>query len=271
MPRTQPKWIYQPKYNVRCQQIADLAFDNADWGRLRKRYSGDPSSTAGIRTQTKGYGWYTVTWHYADYVCRLSPTGKYVYIDYGKGGQTRRVWRGKFLLADGTRCELARAPREPVKPSLRHIARLYRQHGLNARLVRQTVNQIGAGSGEHDPNGNVMIIVVDDKCGGWYHVDHYMPIDRLRTMLERRRKTARAAEIDRYLDENGDKVWVSINDSLGAGNCSPGTNQFLNRLTELLQPVGTLGAVRADVILSLRDDIYTRRACQVAVLRRNLN
>lgn len=56
-------------------------------------------------------------------------------------------------------------------------------------------------------------------------------------------------------------VWVSIEDSLKAGNCLPGTEAAARVVREKL---GNISAVRADVLLSIRDDYHTRKAVQAA-------
>ena len=60
--------------------------------------------------------------------------------------------------------------------------------------------------------------------------------------------------------------WVQIDDSLAAGNCREETDRFYRRLCDELGGEG-IGAVRASVILRLRDDSYTRRTCRVAASR----
>lgn len=59
--------------------------------------------------------------------------------------------------------------------------------------------------------------------------------------------------------------WVMVADSLAAGNCKQETAAFAARLQEGAD--GEIGAVRASVILALRDDPYTRRACRLAAWR----
>ena len=63
------------------------------------------------------------------------------------------------------------------------------------------------------------------------------------------------------------RVWVGVQDSLDSGNCAPMTSQFARRAAELLGATGEVGAVRADWLLSVRDDAYTRRAVNAAALR----
>lgn len=61
-------------------------------------------------------------------------------------------------------------------------------------------------------------------------------------------------------------VYIDLADSLRAGNCRPVTMQFAD---EVWRKIGASGpcAVRADVVLSIRDDMYTRRALSAAQTR----
>lgn len=59
-------------------------------------------------------------------------------------------------------------------------------------------------------------------------------------------------------------IWVTEEDSLKAGNCEPVTRQ----VRVLVQrKIGRVHAVRADVLLEIRDDAYARRAIRVAAER----
>lgn len=62
-------------------------------------------------------------------------------------------------------------------------------------------------------------------------------------------------------------VWVSAADSIRAGNCAPGTDHMAAVLARSLRAQGELGAVRADVLLMARDDVFTRRAISAAAAR----
>lgn len=62
------------------------------------------------------------------------------------------------------------------------------------------------------------------------------------------------------------KTFVTIEDSLEAGNCKIGTMNFYNSLP-IVQKGFHLRALRADALLQIRDDIYTKRAVNVAIER----
>lgn len=60
------------------------------------------------------------------------------------------------------------------------------------------------------------------------------------------------------------RIWVMEEDSLRAGNCEPVTR----KVRVLVQrKIGRVHAVRADVLLEIRDDAYARRAIRVAAER----
>lgn len=60
------------------------------------------------------------------------------------------------------------------------------------------------------------------------------------------------------------QVWVSAEHSRQAGNCDAGTRAQEIALRRSLHASGEIGAVRADVLLAVRDDSFTRRAIAAA-------
>ena len=62
------------------------------------------------------------------------------------------------------------------------------------------------------------------------------------------------------------KTFVTIEDSISAGNCRMGTMNFYNSLP-LVKKGFHLRALRADALLQIRDDNYTKRAVNVAIER----
>jgi hypothetical protein len=89
--------------------------------------------------------------------------------------------------------------------------------------------------------------------------------DWLGAAIERRHAadSAIAERVGAYSDLQA--VWVSVADSLAAGNCEAGTLREAAILwRRVLRGVGEPGAIRADVLLAYRDDRYTRRAVLAA-------
>jgi arsenate reductase-like glutaredoxin family protein len=62
------------------------------------------------------------------------------------------------------------------------------------------------------------------------------------------------------------KTFVTVEDSLNARNCKPATMNFYNNL-DLVKKGFHLRALRADALLKIRDDEYTRRAVRTAMQR----
>lgn len=60
-------------------------------------------------------------------------------------------------------------------------------------------------------------------------------------------------------------IWVTEQDSLAAGNCGPITIAMAAKIKSTLG--GDIYAVRADVLLGMRDDSYVRRAISIAAQR----
>jgi hypothetical protein len=73
------------------------------------------------------------------------------------------------------------------------------------------------------------------------------------------------SEMDRIVAKQN--PWVMIEDSIGAGNCRPLTESFARELAERTGAHGEIGAARASLILSIRNDAFTRRAVRVAAHR----
>jgi len=70
---------------------------------------------------------------------------------------------------------------------------------------------------------------------------------------ERARKQAHKCEIAALTG-----IWVGFDDSIRVGNCETATRQYQHKLSQLAG--GIIGGIRADYLLALRDDVYTRRA-----------
>lgn len=114
---------------------------------------------------------------------------------------------------------------------------------------------------------------------GWCYVvcdgnRSYHSLDRsLRGAAKRAKKAFdKQDEMDSALEKFPlNHVWVSVEDSIYAGNCKPETQRFKALLIDRLGATGDIGAVCASTILKIRNDSYTRRACQHAVTRKLAN
>lgn len=245
--------------------LARLAFDAVDWGKLRKHDRGTATAfPPRVRETDNGkFGMKRVVWRYADYLCVLSPDGQHVAVQVKKGDkiELHAVRFGKFLFrGDVHYTELIN----------RDSRRTYMPKQF-VRIVRRFL-PLGYDVGIH--NGEVCIL--EQSTGELYHTGSYWDypshfVDFARDAFAKRatekRLAARNAELDAILASQPDNVWVSFADSINAGNCDSQTRAFREQLARELHADGELGAVRASVILSRRNDDYTRRACRAAALR----
>lgn len=93
-------------------------------------------------------------------------------------------------------------------------------------------------------------------------------IEAARKEARAAREKALAAELAvRQRDAVLAHIWINVADSDAAGNCAAGTEAFRRLAVSRLVPDGEIGAIRADWALSIRDDMFVRRAIAVAQRR----
>ena len=249
--------------------LRSAAYNAAAWGRSRKRGCGEPTlSRCGISETDNGKtGWDRVVNRAADYICVMSPRGDQLYWQYDRAAApvVSRVHRGHFML-DGRRTPIVTTAPAGWRPTPRSDAQRLRLAGLDARVVRQTSGMIEFGSGETLRARGLGSVVCVVACGdgSHYHPSRGQPAQSVRDAIERR---AMLAAAERPI-EHPERVWVSVADSIAAGNCGAGTRLCAEMLHRLLGATGEVGAVRADWLLGRRDDVFTRRACVAAAAAR---
>lgn len=258
---------------ITCTHLQVLAFEEANWGKVRKReYGRGTANPPRIRTRDNGrVGWKRVVWHHADYLCVLSPDGKQVAIQVRASDPIRicTVWRGRCKFEGEVFRLIKQEPTEVRKRNARDTANLFRRAGFEARVVRQDCAMVSAGSGEtlRDRKTGELCCVVPDGFGGWYHIANYEKPDEIRRAIRRRLVNSRASRLDELIQQHAERIWVGLNDSISGGNCSSGTQAFAQQFVREIAADGELGAATAAAILRVRNDDFTRRACRVAALR----
>lgn len=253
-----------------CVGLASLAYSAVEWGRLRKHsYGHGTASAPRVRHETNGKtGWDCVTWRYADYLCVLSPDGKRVAVQVdGKPVTLHSAFRGRCLYR-GIRIQLVPPTTVSVASiTPRATARRLRLHGYDARVVRQTTASVASGIGDNCRTGGQIVVIVPDGLGGWYHASVGESAESVRSALAKRRTVAKQAELDSAILFAGDRIWVTMADSIAAGNCQAGTTGFRDDLLRTIGATGEVGAATASAILATSDNAFTRRACRVAAIR----
>jgi len=114
-------------------------------------------------------------------------------------------------------------------------------------------------------------ICVENSLGYKYHLD-YDEISQILSTKEYRREIINDIFDAFFKREMNDvnlnsiditKIWISFDDSITSGNCKYGTREFCNS-----NNIDTLkiGGIRADLLLELRNDIFTKRAIKYKYL-----
>jgi hypothetical protein len=115
--------------------------------------------------------------------------------------------------------------------------------------------------------GRALYLVEGD---GWsYHADRSPAITSRHAVRAALKNRHQQRLMDRQHARDAEtlgRVWVERQDSIAAGNCPLGTDTYANHL---LSAIGAAGecAVRADVLLTHRNDRYTRRTVAYASQR----
>ena len=107
-----------------------------------------------------------------------------------------------------------------------------------------------------------------DKNGEQYHIGRTFPgrrdIGNARAAFETRaaqkRQQARNNHIDELIATRGWEVLVNVTDSVQAGNCSIGTQNFRAYVADAFGL--DTDTLPADALLAIRDDAFTRRAAR---------
>jgi hypothetical protein len=152
------------------------------------------------------------------------------------------------------------------------------RHGVTTAVLtgsRQTIHGCTADAGLTTDGRRVWIVTMTD--GRSFHAARRCDLfadsktmradarSALREAVGGLRKQAAAdrkwqADLGRALDA----IWVDEAASRRSGNCQFGTEAAAKRIR---MAIGDVGAVRADVLLSMRDDGFTRRAIAAAAHR----
>ena len=104
-----------------------------------------------------------------------------------------------------------------------------------------------------------------------YHSPFTDPREAVRDAINgwRRQRKERAEKA--ALVTMAPKIWVTEADSIASGNCALGTWHVAREIAgKLGAPAGSIGAVRADFLLSIRNDAHVQRAIAAAGRRAGL-
>ena len=257
-------------------RVRTLSYARCDFGRAQRTHPGinvchpDIASVKGRRTVCGGQYSSRCTYkkydYYADYTCIFSPDGKKLFYRLADGTEkTISISPAGWARIEG---EVVRppAPEKTVKIRNRDVFRAFQDVlGKRNKIIKI----------EWDGKAKYFQMI----CGSEeYHFGRPSQ-ETLRKKAEiekiittavtafRRRRIEKISEA--RLVAGAGKTFVSLADSLNSGNCEPLTREFARRMWERIGAVGEC-AVRGDLILSERNDNYTKRAVSYALNRKQM-
>ncbi len=238
------------------------AFNRAPFGSKRRVHRGLNSTNPGIRTESYDHGanpWggkWTHNDYYADYALIVPVKRGRLHTAYyiAPDGSRHIVYVSPFSLRIGHDGQLQRRTKtqKEQRPLPVHIQRRFLS--VHTRAVLHV---------DFDRENRRLMVV--DSAGEQYHLTPVAsPASARRQIkeainaLRKRRTEKRERDFAARALSEAFRVWVSLDDSYASGNCRSMSDAFAK---ERVYPVeGEIGALRGDVLLSIRDDAYTRRA-----------
>lgn len=270
-----PKGIYllakdlESDYYPVLEAIRHQTYRVCDFGRAQRKHVGNnrltPEPIVGRRTECGGRYSSRCTFkkydYYADYTFILSPNGRKVFYRLSNGTQKTAAispsgwcWINGKLLKPQTKL-----PEIAIKP--RHIQRVFEKVlGRRNSLIKF----------EWDRKGGLPMLVSGSEQ---YHFPksfghkYTAEVEKLIQSAINAFRIRAAAKIDEALiRQKAVRTFVSFDDSIQSGNCTPITEEFARKMWAKIGAIGEC-AVRADLILAERNDSYTKRAIQYAIVR----
>ena len=246
---------------VAFSSVATHAFSVCDFGRTRKNHTGEVSLYPGVRTESyeRGRNPWGGKWvhsdYYADYtLIRAKDHGRVYGMYYvAPDRRTRTVYVSPNWLKIGAGSTPQRRKLDPpkVKPLPVHVQRRILSVPAALRI-------------DFDREAKKLMVV--DRFGEQYHLPEIRSADKARTQILEAVRGLRKRRAEKIRISDPSRVWVCIEDSYAAGNCRTMTDQFAS---EFFARIGAEGqvCVRGDLLLSVRDDAYTRRTVSYAATR----
>lgn len=254
-------------------KLAEMAFNNIEWGRRRKHGLGYANAyETCVKEETTGWGRTLVVNRWVNYGCVLSPcrTKVAVHLKAGTKWEVHPIWRD-HILVDGVRIRLSTPAIKEVN-NLRNCVRVLQRAGFNARCVRQTEKKIREGSADNAKNAKSASLVGIVDLGaklGFYHLEQNQSprsvVSKLIAVQQQRQATLDELKVselvkdDKYID-----LLLCVNDSYAAGNCKPGTMNFIK--ANALDPKQHYSL--ADMMRISNGSFRFVRAAALAALRR---
>ena len=240
--------------------IAEDAHRRHNWGLLKIHSAGACVPPGNVRIREVGSNW---DWNvrstlerFADY-CLIVPK------------VNRAYYKGWYLDSDRVAHTVAFSP-----GYLKIDGQFAQRHGLRRKfyvklpvhvqrrmLAMVTPSVLTIGYAEN-------MLTLTDATGETYHVGYLENIQRARKAVAEALAAFRKRREEKIEEARirSNRVWIDLEDSYRSGNCRPMSDQFARQVWSQIGAAGPC-AVRADVVLGIRDDAYTRRAAMAALTR----
>lgn len=242
---------------INIPAIARHAFETCDFGRTRRNHIGENRIYPGIRTTSYERGrnpWggkWTHNDYYADYTLIAPDTTKNIYSLYyvDSNGKEHKVLKShNFVKIDNS---------GPNKIAKETTSRTNLPLHIQRRMLDFYLPSVLRV--EYDANQKAKCLMIVDSLGEQYHIYPVYNLDGAKTQVKDAVRAIKKRRAEVISFNNPENIWVQVEDSYNAGNCRPATDSFAK---EYLDKIGAGGDVctRADLLLSIRNDAYTKRA-----------
>lgn len=241
-------------------EIAWDAYTRYDWGRLQVRTAGDCVAPENVGMVQTGSNW---DWNKRSTLQRRTDYSLIAprehgniytmhYVDASRGVHLVRV------SANFYRVDLEEIKRHTSQKPRKIVLNIHTQRRILAPHVPAVITV------DYDRETNRLMLV--DSHGERYHLNYVSDSGNAQRQVREAVTAFRKRRAEKIAITNPEQVWVQVEDSYNSGNCRSMTDSFA---AEYLAKIGASGPVctRADLLLSVRDDSYTRRAVSHAAAR----
>lgn len=239
--------------------ISNHAYHSANFGAKKRIHHGENTISPGISTKSyqRGSNPWGGKWvhhdSYADYLliapAETKKLKKMYYVDAAK--QHHIVYESEhYYKIDNQSPEKMYIP-ERSNPNLK----IHTQRRILAMRVPPALKI------DYDRKAKSFVLI--DSYNEQYHLKSIKNIRDAELQIKWAVDAFRKRRSEKIAIENPEKIWVRVEDSYDAGNCRSMTDSFFK---DLISRIGADGpvCVRADMLLSIRNDMYAKRAVSYA-------
>lgn len=238
--------------------IAREAYLAHNWGRLRVHETGNVSLLPGVRETGSNRDWNkrSTLRRFLDYtLIRPRNHARYYTMYYA----TDKAHHTIFASPDHYRID-----DEPIKTWCKDRPVLAERFPVHIQRRILSAHAPAVLSVDYDREAKHLMLV--DSTGEQWHLNPVCSPASAHRQVRDAVSDLRKRRAEKIAITHPERVWVQLEDSYEAGNCRSLTDKFAH---DYLSQIGAVGPVstRADLLLSIRNDSYTRRAVAYAAMR----